>query len=180
MICLPTLTTRRWSLPTGERVVPSGWRATVGGEIGWVSHALVRLLQPARHRSAGPSLRRVVLSRRSSVLRPAPTPFALPVTSVWPYTRASFRGDRRHRRVREGLPSSSTGLHCMPSPIRRSGSEVLQNHGLGLLPSPKPAGLGPLDPLRVSTFDAAEFAFATACSFASPRFDARVSPDAGG
>src|SRR5437763_17079837 len=35
-------------------------------------------------------------------------------------------------------------------------------------------------PLRVRTFDAAGFTCVTACSFASPRFGARVSPDAGG
>ena len=34
------------------------------------------------------------LVRGSSVLRPAPTPSAPPWTSVWPYTRASFRGVR--------------------------------------------------------------------------------------
>jgi hypothetical protein len=68
-----------------------------------LSHALTRPLQLARHRSAGPSPRRVLLSRRSWVLWPAPTPSAPPRTSVWPYTRACFRGARP--RVREGLPS---------------------------------------------------------------------------
>src|SRR5437870_13647611 len=36
----------------------------------------------------------------------------------------------------------------MPSLVRRSGSEVLQNPSLGLLPSPENAWLGPLGPLR--------------------------------
>ena len=38
----------------------------------------------------------------------------------------------------------------------------------------------PARTLTGGTFDAAEFAVATACSFASPRFDARISPNAGG
>src|SRR5215472_7172463 len=75
----------------------------LNGVVG-LGHALTRSLQYARHRSTGPSLRRVVLSRRSSVVRPAPTPSALPWTSVWPYTRACFRRDRPRHRVREGLP----------------------------------------------------------------------------
>ena len=37
---------------------------------------------------------RVLLSRSSSVLCPAPTPSALPWTSLWAYTRTSFRGCR--------------------------------------------------------------------------------------
>ena len=65
----------------------------VGGVVG-LGHALTRLSQDGHHRSAGPSLRRVLLSRRSSVLWPAPTPSALSRTSVWPYTGTSFRGDR--------------------------------------------------------------------------------------
>ncbi len=38
----------------------------------------------------------------------------------------------------------------------------------------------PARPSRVLLFDAAEFTVVAACSFASPRFDARISPDAGG
>jgi hypothetical protein len=34
--------------------------------------------------------------------------------------------------------------------------------------------------LAEGSFDAAEFTIVTACSFASPRFDAGISPDAGG
>ncbi len=34
--------------------------------------------------------------------------------------------------------------------------------------------------LTGAIFDAAEFTLITACSFASPRFDAKISPDAGG
>src|SRR6266702_7607637 len=37
----------------------------------------------------------------------------------------------------------------MPSPLRRSGSGLLQIPRPGLLPSPKNAGLGPLGPSRV-------------------------------
>src|SRR5713101_6522624 len=37
----------------------------------------------------------------------------------------------------------------MPSPLRRSGSRLLQNPRPGLLPSPKSTGLGPLGPSRV-------------------------------
>ncbi len=90
----------------------------------------------------------VVLSWGSSVLRPAPTPSAPAWTSVWPYTRTCFRRDRHRARVREGLPRSPTDLRCMPSPLRRSGSGLLQNPRPGLLPSPHPTGLGPLGPLR--------------------------------
>jgi hypothetical protein len=35
-------------------------------------------------------------------------------------------------------------------------------------------------PTAAGTIDAAEFAIATACSFASARFNARISPNAGG
>ena len=68
----------------------------VDGVVG-LRHALTHPSQLARHRSAGPSLRRVLLSRRSSVLCPAPTPSAPPWTSVWPYTGACFRGYRFRR-----------------------------------------------------------------------------------
>jgi hypothetical protein len=69
------------------------------------SHALTRPSQLARHRSAGPFLRRVVLSRRSSVLFPAPTASAPSWTSGSPYTRTCFRGYRPRSRAREALPS---------------------------------------------------------------------------
>jgi hypothetical protein len=121
---------------------------SVAGVVG-LGHALTRPLERARPRSRDPSLRTRYVARPSTVLRPRPIPSALSWTSVWPYTRTSFRGFRLHRRVREGLPSSSPNLRCMPSPIRRSGSGLLQNPRPGLLPSPISAGLGPLDPLRV-------------------------------
>jgi len=38
----------------------------------------------------------------------------------------------------------------------------------------------PARPLTGLCFDAAEFTFVTACSFASPRFNGRISPDDGG
>ena len=38
----------------------------------------------------------------------------------------------------------------------------------------------PARSLTGSNFDAAEFTLVTACSFASPRFDARISTNAGG
>src|SRR6266542_710176 len=38
----------------------------------------------------------------------------------------------------------------MPTPLRRSGSGLLQNPWPGLLPSPREARLGPLVPLRVN------------------------------
>jgi hypothetical protein len=66
------------------RHVERGLKCTdfVDGVVGR-SNALARLLQHARHRSAGPFLRRVLLSRRSSVLCPAPTPSAPPRLSVY-------------------------------------------------------------------------------------------------
>jgi hypothetical protein len=56
---------------------------------------------------------------------------------------------------------------------------VLQNLGPGLLPSPEEPRLGPLSPLRDFFSTRQSSLGATACSFALPRFGARVSPDAG-
>src|SRR6266849_8218095 len=67
----------------------------------------------------------------------------------------------------------------MPPPLRRSGSRLLQNPRPGLLPSPTTPGLGPLDPLRELVSTRWSSFSVAACSYAPPRFDTRLSPDAG-
>jgi len=92
---------------------------------------------------------RVVLSRSSAVLPPAPTPSVPPPTSRWAYTGARSRGYQPRPRGREGLPCWPTGLRCMPPHLRRRGSGLLQNPRPRLLPSPNYVRLGPLGPSRV-------------------------------
>src|SRR5579859_3019658 len=67
----------------------------------------------------------------------------------------------------------------MPSPLRRRGSVLLQDHGHGLLPSRNNATLGPLGPLRGVLSTRQSSLHVAACNSASPRFDARLSANAG-
>src|SRR5207302_7361421 len=88
-------------------------------------------------------------SRRSAVLRPGPTPSALPRPSVVALYRRVLPWLSTYPRAQEGLPSRLDDLRCMPTPLRRSGSGLLQDPRPGLLPSPYVARFGPLGPLRV-------------------------------
>src|SRR6266568_6220703 len=67
----------------------------------------------------------------------------------------------------------------MPSPLRRSGSGLLQIPRPGLLSSPNSAGLDPLGPSRVVLSTRQSSRSLRPCSFAPPRFDANLSIDAG-
>ncbi len=143
------------------------------------SHALARSLQPARHRSAGPSLRRVLLSRRSSVLCPAPTPFAPSRLSVLALYRAMLPRRSISPSGAVGLPqlTNRPSLHAVsstPERFRAAPDPEARTAAFALLRRARPARS-----LTGGSFDAAEFTLVAACSCAPSRFVAGLSPDAG-
>ena len=69
-------------------------------------------------------------------------------------------------------------LHAIsstPGRFRAAPESQARNTAFAQFPQARPA-----PSLTGSRLDAAEFTLVTACSFASPRFDAKISPDAGG
>jgi hypothetical protein len=143
------------------------------------SHALARLLQPARHRSAGPFLRRVLLSRRSSVLCPAPTPSAPPRLSVL----ALYRCLLPRRPISPSGAGGSPQLTNRPSlhaiSLTRERFRAAPESRARTAAFTQKCRVRPARSLTGCSFDAAEFTFVTACRYAPPRFDAGLSPDAG-
>jgi hypothetical protein len=98
------------------------------------------------------------------------------------FPRSAREPESGSRRLNAGRRLGSAQVHprLMPSPLRRSGSGRLQNPRPRLRPSPNLTGLGPLGPSRGCLSARQRSRHATACNFASPRFDARLSPNAGG
>jgi hypothetical protein len=150
----------------------------VNGVVGR-SHALARPLQPAHHRSAGPSLRRVLLSRRSSVLCPAPTPSAPPRLSV----SALYRAMLPRRSI---SPSGAVGPPQLTNrPSLHATSSTPERFRAAPDPKARTAAFTPLRRVRPArsltggSFDATEFTLVAACSCTPSRFVARLSPDAG-
>jgi hypothetical protein len=158
-------------------------RAEVHGLCRWgvgFRHALTRPLQHAHHRSTGPSLASscvvstvISSTTRSDSLRTA-LDFGvalyqgkLPGLSISP----TGAGGSPQLTVRPSLHAISS----TPERFRAAPESMARNTAFT-----NPFRARPARPLTGFCFDAAEFNFVTACSFVSPRFAARISPDAGG
>jgi len=94
-------------------------------------------------------------------------------------TRLPTRAVRiRTETERAFLALGSLSLHAISSTPERFRAAPESTARTAAFASPHRAR--PVRSLTGLSFDAAEFTFVTACSFASPRFAARVSPNAGG
>jgi hypothetical protein len=79
-----------------------------------------------------------------------------------------------------GSPQLTDGLslHAVsntPERFRAAPESQARTAAFAPIPQARPAL-----PLTGASFDAAEFTLVAACSFASPRFDIRISPNTGG
>src|SRR5207249_9335738 len=115
-----------------------------------------------------------------SVLCRAPTPSAPPRISLWAYTGTRFRRYRLSRTGAGGPPqlTDRPSLHATsltPERFRAAPESRARTAAFAQKRRARPARS-----LTGCSFDAAEFTYVAACSFASPRFNARLSSDAGG
>src|SRR5216684_3305565 len=150
----------------------------VNGVVGR-SHALARPLQLARHRSVGPSLRSsCVVSAVDST-----TPHSDSLRAAPDFGTALYRGSLPRRSISPSGAGGSPQLTNRPSLHAASFTperfQAAPESTAWTAAFAHNSRARPARSLTRACFDAVEFIFIAACSYAPPRFDARLSPDAG-